>query len=400
MTPAAELSGLLRRLGSLSLVAGTVGAVGCAYGYFQLRDDFYPAYLTAFMFWLGISLGCLSLTMLHGLTGGGWGLAIRRVVEAGYQTLPLVALLFAPLYLGVEHTYEWAEPGIMDRDALLARKEGYLNVDGFHARAIVCFGVWIVAGLALNWFSPDERSAGDSPRGRRLQCVSGLGFIAYAIALTVASVDWVMSLEPHWYSSMYGLLYLGGQAVAGLSMAIIVLVSLDRHEPWSRLVTPERLNDLGNLLMALVMFWAYTAFFQYLVIWSGNLPEENVWYLHRSQGGWQVLVTALMGLHFAVPFLLLLSRRVKRQGTSLRRVAMLLLVMRYADLYWLVVPGFQRESEPRVSFHWLDAAALAAIGGPWLAMFAWRLGARAKLPIYDPKPHEVGHERNGNARVA
>ncbi|HVC97487.1 MAG TPA: hypothetical protein VND64_27640 [Pirellulales bacterium] len=384
MMSAAELSSVLRRLGSLSLTVGAIGGIGCAYGYVKLPDAFFPAYLTAFMFWLEISLGCLAVAMLHGLTGGGWGLAIRRVVEAGFQTMPVLALLFAPLYFNVQRIYQWARPGVMEHDDLLARKAGYLNIDGFHTRAIVCFAVWIAAGLLLDWFSPDDKSSGDSPRGRRLQCVSGLGFIAYALTLTVAAVDWVMSLEPHWYSSMYGLIYLAGQAVAGLALAIVLLVSLGQCASWSRWVTPKILNELGNLLLAFVMFWAYTAFFQYLVIWSGNLPEENVWYLHRSQGGWQVLVTALMGMHFAVPFFLLLSRRVKRQGASLRRVAILLLVMRYADIYWLVVPGFQRESEPRISFHWLDAAALAAVGGAWLSMFAWRLGARAKVPIYDP----------------
>jgi len=395
MTHAPEFSGVLRHLGSRSLIAGAIGGAGCSYGYFELPDAFYPAYLTAFMFWLGISLGCLAVAMLHGLTGGGWGLAIRRVIEAGYQTLPLLAVLFAPVYFGVQRTHEWAEPGVMDRDAHLARKAGYLNVDGFHTRAIVCFAVWIVIALLLNWSSPDEHSDGDSPRWRRLQCASGLGFIAYALTLTVAAVDWVMSLEPHWYSSMYGLIFLAGQAVAGLSFAIVLLVTLEHYDSWSqRRTNPQRLNDLGNLLMTFVMFWAYTAFFQYLVIWSGNLPEESVWYLHRSQGGWQMLVTALMGLHFAVPFLLLLSRQVKRQGASLRRVAILLLAMRYADLYWLVVPGFRRGGEPRFTFHWLDAAALAAIGGPWLAMFAWRLGARAKAPICDPELQEVPHERH------
>ncbi len=398
MTSAAELSSVLRRLGSLSLTVGAVGAIGCVYGYVELPDAFYPAYLTAFMFWLGISLGCLAVALLHGLTGGGWGLAIRRVVEAGYQTLPILAVLFVPLYFGVQsnqegqHIYEWAKPSVMEHDALLARKAGYLNVAGFHTRAIVCFAVWIVVGFMLDRFSPDERSTGDSPRARRLQCVSGLGFIAYALALTVAAVDWVMSLEPRWYSSMYGLIYLPGQAVSGLSLAIVVVVSLDLHGLLARRVSPRRSNDLGNLSLAFVMFWAYTAFFQYLVIWSGNLPDENVWYLHRSRGGWQVLVTALMGLHFAVPFLLLLSRRVTRHVENLRRVAILLLVMRYADLYWLVVPGFQRGGEPRFTFHWLDAAALAAIGGPWLAWFAWRLGARAKVPIYDPELQEAHHE--------
>ncbi|HEV3022224.1 MAG TPA: hypothetical protein VGX76_07140, partial [Pirellulales bacterium] len=300
-------------------------------------------------------------------------------------------LLFAPLYRDVPVIYEWAETGAMEHNALLARKAGYLNVDGFHTRAAICFAVWIAIIVLLNASSPNEQPGGATRRLRRLQRTSGLGFIAYGLTLTVAAVDWVMSLEPEWYSTMYGVLYLAGQAVSGLSLALVTVMALGRFAPWLQLVTARRLNDLGNLLLAFVMFWAYVSFFQYLIIWSGNLPEENVWYLHRSAGGWQYLAAGLMGLHFAVPFLLLLSRRMKRQATNLGRIAVLLLVMRYVDLYWLIVPGFQSgESGPRgLTVHWLDVAAWAAIGGAWLAMFAWRLSARARLPIYDPDLKEA-----------
>jgi hypothetical protein len=185
-------------------------------------------------------------------------------------------------------------------------------------------------------------------------------------------------------------------------LALIVVVALGEFEPWSRTVTPRRLNDLGSLLLAAVMFWAYVSFFQYLVIWSGNLPEENVWYVHRSQGGWQYLALGLMAFHFAVPFLLLLSRRNKRQAASLCRIAALLLVMRYVDLYWMIVPGFQRGSAGAIgfTFHWLDLAAFVAIGGLWLSVFAWQLSVRVRLPIYDPEFMEAVDERTSPASVA
>jgi hypothetical protein len=204
-----------------------------------------------------------------------------------------------------------------------------------------------------------------------------------------------MSLEPQWYSTMYGLIHIAGHAVSGLSFAMITIVALKGFEPWWSIVTRARLNDLGNLLLASVMFWAYCSFFQFLVIWSGNLPEENVWYVHRSQGGWQYLAICLVLLHFAVPFLLLLSRSFKQDASSLSRIAILLLAMHYVDLYWMVMPGFQRESAifKGLVFHWLDLVALVTIGGLWLSVFAWRLSLRIQLPIHDPLFMESMDER-------
>jgi hypothetical protein len=337
--------------------------------------------------------------MLHGLSGGGWGRSIRRVLESGYQTLPLMALLFTPLWLGVEQMYPWTDHEYAHHHESVARKLGYLNVDGFHIRAAVYLIAWVVIGLVLDFSSPNDQPGTDTPRNRRLQGTSGLGFIAYAVTLTLASVDWVMSLEPTWFSTMYGVLYMGGQAVAGLSFSLFVAIGLRRFEPWSRVITPDRCHNLGNLLLAFVMFWAYVSFMQYLIIWSGNLPEENVWYLHRSHGGWQLVVAALMSLHFGVPFALLLSRQQKREPLGLFRIACILLVMRFVDLFWLIVPGFDRgTTEPSgLAFYLLDLAAMVAIGGAWLAMFAWRLSLRAPVPLYDFDLTEAAHERSGHS---
>jgi hypothetical protein len=402
MTPSAELMARLRRLRLVGLMAAMVAGALCTYGYVNMPQRFYPAYLTAFMYWLGMALGCLVAAMVHGMTGGAWGRAIRRVIEAGYQTLPLMALLFVPLWLGVDRIYVWADPEIVREHEVLARKAGFLNVPGFQFRTIIYFAVWIAIMLAMNLSSPSAERGTDSPRAGRLQTCSGLGFIAFGFTFTLAAVDWLMSLEPEWYSTMYGLIHIAGQAVSGLSLALIVVVALGEFEPWSQIVTPVRLNDLGSLLLAAVMFWAYVSFFQYLVIWSGNLPEENVWYVHRSRGGWQYLALSLMALHFALPFLLLLSRRHKRQAASLCRIAALLLVMRYVDLYWIIVPGFHRGSEGAngFTFHWLDLAAFVAIGGLWLSVFAWQLSIRIRLPMYDPDVTEAVDERTRPAAVA
>jgi hypothetical protein len=382
-------------------VACAAGAA-CAYGYASARNEFYPAYLTAYLYWLGMALGCLAVAMLHGLTGGAWGTAIRRVIEAGFQTVPLMALLFAPIWLGVEQIYEWAHPDAVQHNEHLAGKAAYLNVVWFHRRAMIYFVAWIAIGWLLILSAPNDDPRTDTRRSHRLQRTSAAGLIVYGLTITLAAVDWVMSLEPEWFSTMYGVLYICGQGVSGISFALVAVLLLGDFEPWSRTVTAQRRHDLGNLLLAFVMFWAYVAFMQYLVIWSGNLPEENVWYLRRSQGGWRYVVISLMALHFAVPFLLLLSRQRKRDAAGLFQIAALLLVMRYVDLRWLIVPGFQHAdtSARGLAFHWLDLAAMAAIGGAWLALFGWRLLARVKLPIYDPELVEVVDERTHRPAVA
>ncbi len=402
MTPAPELDVRLRRLRLGGLVAAAAGGAACAAGWSISPERFYAAWLTAFFYWLGISLGCLAVAMLHGISGGAWGRAIRRILEAGYQTLPVLALAFVPLWLAVAQIYVWADPAVVGQHESLARKTAYLNVGGYQTRSIVYFAVWLGITWVLNRISPDDEPRLESPRSLSLQRRSGLCCVAYGVTMTLAAVDWGMSLEPEWYSTMYGLIHIAGQAVSGLAFALVVVAALGDCEPWSRIVTPQRLNDLGNLLLASVMFWAYCSFFQYLVIWSGNLPEENSWYVHRSQDGWQYLAMGLMMLHFAVPFLLLLSRYLKRQKADLARIAALLLVMRFADLYWLIVPGFQRDSAglQGLSFHWLDVAALAAVGGAWLSIFAWRLPARVLIPMYDPVEMEGTDEQSSHAAVA
>jgi hypothetical protein len=402
MMPSPALLERLHRLRLVGIILAATGGAVSLYGWFYLPERFYPAWLTAWFYWLGMTLGCLVMALLHGMTGGAWGRAIRRVIEAGYQTLPLLALLFVPIWLAAGRIYEWADPEALRQHETLARKAGYLNVGGFQVRAIIYIVAWMAITWVLDRASPNDEPRLESPRSQRLQRRSGLCFIVYGVTMTLAAVDWVMSLEPEWYSTMYGLIHMAGQAVSGLSLSLVVVVALAKFEPWLHIVTPARRNDLGNLLLAAVMFWAYCSFFQYLVIWSGNLPEENVWYVHRSRGGWEYLAMGLAGLHFAAPFLLLLSRQMKRQATDICRIALLLLFMRYLDLYWLIVPGFEREGSGvhGLTFHWLDLAALGAIGGAWLAVFSWRLSARVRLPMFDPELTEAVDERSGQAAVA
>lgn len=394
MKPADEFREFVARLRGISFLVGVIGAALCAAGYFYRPERFFQAYLFGYLFWLGLTLGSMVVVMIHGLTGGAWGLAIRRISEAAMGTLPMMALLFTPLLSGIELLYEWSHHEAVEHDAVLKAKSAYLNVEGFQIRAAVVFAVWLIFWGLLKLWSPTDDPDPDSPRSIRLQRASGLGLLLYGLAVTFASVDWVMSLEPHWFSSMYGILFAASQALSGMTFAIIAVTVLDRFEPWRRIATTSRRHDLGNLLLAFTMFWAYVSFMQYLIIWSGNLPEENVWYLNRSSGGWELIVMALMGLSFALPFFLLLLRDVTRHRLRLCQVAALLLAMQAVNLYWLIEPAF---SPKEFSIHWLHLAALAAVGGFWMTMFAWRLPVLAFLPIDDPQLEEAVDERTGHA---
>ena len=390
----AERNSLLRRVGAISLVAGIVGAIGCAAGYGGGSKAFLGSYLVAFLFWLGISLGSMVVCMLHAVTGGGWGLAIRRIAEATYATVPLMALAFVPVAINVRTFYEWADLSHVEADETLQKKASWLNVEGYETRAVIYFAVWIVTALLLKLLSPNEDPDPDSPRNIWLQRASGVGLILYGFSMTLAAVDWVMSLEPHWYSTMYGVIYWGGQALAGMSFCVLVMSLLEKYPPWNRAVNTVRRHDLGNLLLTMVMFWAYVSFMQYLIIWSGNLPEENVWYLHRSVGGYELVVIVLMGFHFAVPFALLLSRDIKQRQQRLMWLVAWLLIMRLVDLYWLVMPGVFPQ---QLTLPWQLPAALVAIGGFWLAIFAWPLSAIADMPLYDQELMEGADERRAHA---
>lgn len=390
----ADRNALLRRVGLISLIVGVAGAIVTALGYQGGSKAFLGSYLIAFLFWLGIALGSMIVCMLHGVTGGGWGLAVRRVGEAGCAALPLMALAFVPIAINVRTLYEWADPSLVANDEILQKKTHWLNVERYETFTVVYFAIWIVTALLLRMLSPNEDADPESPRNLWRQRVSGAGLILYGFSMTLAAVDWVMSLEPHWYSSMYGVIYWGGQALAGFSFCVLVMSLLENYPPWNRAVNTVRRHDLGNLLLTAVMFWAYVSFMQYLIIWSGNLPEENTWYLHRSVGGYELVVIVLMAFHFGVPFALLLSRDIKQERRRLMWLVAWLLVMRFVDLYWLVMPAIFHE---QLTLPWQLPAALVGIGGFWMAIFAWRLAARAGLPIYDPELLEGADERSGNS---
>ncbi|HEY2894453.1 MAG TPA: hypothetical protein VGJ16_09585 [Pirellulales bacterium] len=359
-----------------ALALGVIGAAIAGLGHYQNPVEFFPAYLFAFLFFWGMSLGSLAIAMLHALTGGEWGYSIRRQLEAAYGTLPLIAVFFIPLAFGLDVLYPWARDSVVAADAVLQKKTAYLNPTGWEARAAGYFVLWLGFALAMNRFSISDSIF---TRQRRLALLAGPGLVMWVLTVTFAAVDWVMSLEPDWFSSMYGVLFIAAQAVSGLALAIVVTSRLREREPWREVVQISRLHDLGNFLLAFVMFWTYVVFMQFLIIWSGNLPEETPWYLRRIRGGWEWIAVALAAFHFALPFLLLLSRNLKRNPRRLAAVAIALLAMRLVDLYWLVMPAFF----PALSFGWIDAAALLGLGGLWSWAYLGQLESRSAWVALD-----------------
>jgi len=369
-----------------SLAVGLIAAVLCAGGALIFPPVFFRAYLSAYIFWTGIPVGALALLMLHHLVGGRWGFMIQRVLEAAIETLPLMALLFIPLLFGLADLYPWAQTEVVAADPLLQQKAAYLNIPFFIARAVAYFAVWIVLGrLLVTWSLQQDRSADDTLT-LRLQRLSGPGLVLYGLTVSFAVIDWIMSLEPKWYSTIFGMIFMVSFGLAAMALAILATRFLETEKPLAQVVSPDRWHDLGNLLLALVMFWAYLNFSQFLLIWSENLAEEIPWYLHRIGGGWEWVAVALILFQFALPFILLLSRNTKRGSRTLAAVAAAILFMHWLDILWMVVPSFY---PARFHFHWLDIAAPVAIGGLWLAAFIGYLKARSLLPLHDPRFTEL-----------
>ncbi len=392
VTASQSLTAAIDRLRRPALAAGVIALGACAAGGIVSPGAFFRGYLFAYVFFTGLSLGCLAIVMLHHSTGGAWGIPIRRILESGTRTLPLIAILFLPIALGMKHLYSWSRPDEVAKDALLQAKEAYLNVPFFLARAAFYFAVWISIAYLVNRWSLEQDQAGRPPHPaltRRLQLLSAGGLVAYGLTMTFASIDWVMSLEPRWFSTMYGVLHIAGQALNALAFVTAALVLMSGEKPFSGFVRSSHFHDLGKLLLAFVMFWSYVAFAQYLIIWAGNLPEEIPWYLRRLHGGWGWVGAALVVLHFALPFLLLLPEGANRNSRILAAVAGLVVLMRFVDVYWLVRPVFTQTSasatSARFGIHWLDLAAAVGIGGIWLAVFLWQLEERPLLPVNDPE---------------
>ncbi len=361
---------------ALSLIGALVSGGG----------QFFRSYLVGYLFWLGMALGCFGLTMLHHLVGGRWGFATRRFFEAGLATLPLMVALVVPLFFGLHQIYAWANHADVAADPVLQHRHGYLNIPFFIVRMMIWFAIWLWLARALLRRSHAQDRTSDPAPTRQLRTLSAPGLIVYVLSATFAFVDFVLSLEPDWYSTIFLILIVVGQVLAALASGIILLRVFAKREPFAAMLTPTHFHHLGNLLLAFVMLWAYMAFSQLLIIWSGNLPEEISWYLHRCYGGWKTVALLLGVFHFAVPFVLLLSRDLKHRIEWLCGVAGLVLLAHVLDVYWLVMPSFaENRAHIGVHVHWLDFALFIGIGGFWIALFLTNLAKHPLVPLNDPR---------------
>jgi hypothetical protein len=375
----------LRRVRLPALIIGVVALLVSLIGAIFNTDRFFQSYLFAVIFWLNVSLGCLGILMTQYMIHGKWGLSVRRILEAGAMVIPLMFVLFLPLLLHLPGLYKWIATSPKPAP-LMAPKSAYLNVPFFLIRALIYFACWITLAYLLNRWSGEQDRTGDEALTRRMSVLSRPGMIIFFLTITFAAFDWVMSLEPDWYSSIFGVLFLSTEGLSGMALTILAAAYLARREPFSEIMTPARFNDLGNMLLVFIMFWAYINLSQFLIIWSGNIPEEVTWYVHRSENGWQWPIRLILALQFAGPFLVLLSRRAKRNVRAMTILAAVILVMHVIEIYWRVVPAFHVEA---FSLSWLDIVLPIGIGGLWVAAFVWLLGRKALVPLHDPRTPQL-----------
>lgn len=365
----------------LSAVALAIGSSG----------DFFRAYLVGYLLVLGLSLGSMGLLFVHHLVGGAWGFIIQRQLEAATRVLPFVAVAFLPMLLHVlvaEHPiYHWAEHGAAEHDALLAHKAPYLNPVGFSLRAVLYFGVWGALIFSLNRLSKRQDETGDGTLANRLGRLSGPGIVLYMLTMTFAAFDWSMSLDPHWFSTIYGVIFVVGQVLSAMAFMIVAISFTRRNAEMGEVVTIDRFHDLGKLMFAFTCLWAYVQLSQFLIIWYGNLPEEAIFYHLRMQGGWQYVGVTLVLCQFVFPFLLLLSRRPKRSLSWAPRVAGFILFVRLIDLYWYVMPHPEAGSHTtaHLHLHWVHLTAPVGLFGLWVFLFLRNLEQRPLLPAGDPR---------------
>lgn len=359
----------------VGIVLGGVSVVGGVYS----PGDFFHSYLMGYLFWLGLTLGSMGIVMLQYLTSGAWGIMTRRTLESASRTLPLCAILFIPVAIGMPWLYDWAHKNLVQSEYVLRHRDAYMNPSMFIWRAVVYFVVWGILMLLLNkWSAQQDKTGGLETRLARL---SAPGLLIYVFTITFATVDWAESLESNWYSTIWGFLFVAREGLASFAFVIIAMALLSKREPLASRFKAAHLHDLGKLLLVFVMLWAYFEFSQLVIVWSGNLTDEIPWYLRRFATSWGWLGVMLIVLEFIVPFLLLLSRPLKRNVIALCCVVGLIIFMRWVDLMWIVMPNYYQHG---FRITWMNFIVPLSIGCLWIATFVWQLQKRPLLPLQAP----------------
>jgi hypothetical protein len=396
VTPSGTLGPQMDRLQRNVLFVGLVALLVSLIGLFTNPSHFWQSYLFAYIFWAGLALGCLGIFFLHNVVGGNWGVAVRRLVESGLQTLPLILLLAIPIFFALGTLYKWTDAGYRAEHFATGHKAAYLNPTWFIIRTLLYFAIWGFSGYRILGMANEHDRTGDPALFKRIKARSAPALLVFVLTTTLAFIDWIMSLEPDWYSTIYGWMFTVGEVLLTFSFLVAVLVLLSKREPFASFLTRQHYHDIGNLMLAFTMLWAYMSFAQFLIIWAENLPDEIPWYVRRFSGGWGYIAWTIAIFHFFVPFFLLLLRFVKKNPTRLRTLAVWIIIMKVLDVFWIVEPAFRQRG---LEVYWTDAAALIGLGGIWLAYFIRNLKSRPLLASNDPrdtysllaKAHGHGH---------
>jgi len=383
MTPSDTLGTQMERVQRSALFVGLAALlVTVAGGVFGDHAHFWQSYLFAFIFFAGLTLGCLGIFFLHNVVGGNWGVAVRRLVESGLQTLPLILLFAIPIFFGLGTLYKWTDASYRAEHFAVGHKAAYLNPTWFIIRTILYFAIWFFSGFRILKMANEHDRTGDPALFKRIKARSAPALLVFVLTTTYAFIDWIMSLEPDWYSTIYAWMFTVGQVLLTFSFLVAVLVLLSKREPFASFLTRQHYHDLGNLMLAFTMLWAYMSFSQFLIIWAENLPDEIPWYVRRFSGGWGYIAWTIAIFHFFVPFFLLLLRFVKKNPTRLRTLAIWIIIMKILDVFWIVEPAFRQRG---LEVYWTDVVAPIALGGIWLAYFIRNLKARPLLASHDPR---------------
>ncbi|HEY6393380.1 MAG TPA: hypothetical protein VIX89_19010 [Bryobacteraceae bacterium] len=382
MTPSDTLRPQMDRIQRNALIVGVVALAISLVGLFTDAPHFWQGYLFGYLFWSGLAIGCLGIFFLHNVAGGNWGVAIRRFIESGVQTLPLVALLVMPILASLRTLYKWTDPEVIAHDFAVGHKVAYMNAPFFIVRTLAYFGIWLFLGFRILKMANEHDRTGDPGLFRRIKGISAPALLIFVVTTTLAFIDWVMSLEPAWYSTIYPWLFTIGEVLMTFAFMIALLVLLSKREPFASFLKPDHFHDLGNLMLAFTMLWAYMGLAQFLIIWAENLPDEIPWYIRRFSGGWGYLAFFIAIFHFCIPFFLLLQRFMKRRPELLRWLAIWMIVIRIVDIFWVVEPAFRQRG---FEIYWTDIVAPIGIGGIWVAFFIRNLKARPLLASNDPR---------------
>lgn len=382
MTPSDTLRPQMDRVQRSCLFVGIIALAVSLVGLFTDPTHFWQSYLFAYLFWSGLALGCMGVFFLHNVVGGNWGVSIRRFVEAGTRTLPLIAVFVIPIFFAMHTLYTWTHPDVRAHDFAVGHKAVYMNIPLFIMRAVVYFAVWFFFGFRILRMTNEHDRTGDPALFGRIKRFSAPALLIFIVSTTYAYVDWIMSAEPDWYSTIYPWMFTIGQVVLTFAFLIAVLVLLSKHEPFASFLTRQHYHDLGNLLLAFTMVWAYFSISQFLIIWAENLPDEIPWYVRRFSGGWGYIAFVIAIFHFCVPFFILLLRFVKKNAGRLRTLAIWMIIMRILDVFWIVEPAYRQRG---FEIYWTDVVAPIGLGGIWLAFFIWNLKSRPLLANRDPR---------------